>query len=389
MPLDQINASNFSKLEVAWRFSTSNLGPRPEFNLQGTPLMITGTLYATGGGGNRRAIVAIDAKTGELLWKHGIDEGERADAAPRKLSGRGLAYWTDGRGDERIIYVTIGYRLVSLNARTGQPIPSFGKDGIVDLKVGVMTHASGKPEQIDLEKGEIGLHCDADDRRRHRDRRLGVLGRAQLSEQVEYARPGARLRRPQRQAAVEVRSVPEARRARLRHVGERLARVTSATWACGRRSPPTRKPAWSICPSSSRRRTSTAAIGPATNLFGETLVAVDLKTGLRKWHFQFTHHPIWDLDIPSAPILARHRRRRQADQGGGGADQAKHPLRVRSHHRRAGVADRREAGAAEHRAGREDVADAAVPDQAAGVRAQLSREGRHHRLHAGAARRRR
>ena len=120
MPFDQINASNFSKLEVAWRFSTNNLGPRPEFNLQGTPLMIGGKLYATGGGGNRRAIVAIDAKTGELLWKHGVDEGARADEAPRKLSGRGLSYWTDGRGDERILYVTIGYRLVSLNAKTGQ-----------------------------------------------------------------------------------------------------------------------------------------------------------------------------------------------------------------------------------------------------------------------------
>jgi quinoprotein glucose dehydrogenase len=63
MPLDQIDASNFSKLELAWRFSTNNLGPRPEFVLQGTPLMIGRTLYATGGGGNRRAIVAIDAKT--------------------------------------------------------------------------------------------------------------------------------------------------------------------------------------------------------------------------------------------------------------------------------------------------------------------------------------
>jgi quinoprotein glucose dehydrogenase len=102
-------------------------------------------------------VVAIDARTGELLWKHGIDEGARADAAPRKLSGRGLSYWTDGRGDARILYVTIGYRLVALDAKTGQPIPSFGSDknGIVDLKVGVMTHASGKPVQIDLEKGEI------------------------------------------------------------------------------------------------------------------------------------------------------------------------------------------------------------------------------------------
>ena len=130
-----------------------NLGPRPEFNLQGTPLVINGTLYATGGGGNRRAIVALDAATGELLWKHGLDEGARADAAPRRQSGRGLSYWTDGKGDERILYVTIGYRLVALNAKTGMPISSFGKEGIVDLKVGVMTHATGKPEQIDLETG--------------------------------------------------------------------------------------------------------------------------------------------------------------------------------------------------------------------------------------------
>jgi glucose dehydrogenase len=103
LPLDQITAANSNRLEVAWRFSTANLGPRPEFNLQGTPLVVGGTLYATGGGGNRRSIVALDARTGELVWKHGIDEGARADAAPRKQSGRGLSYWTDGRGDERII----------------------------------------------------------------------------------------------------------------------------------------------------------------------------------------------------------------------------------------------------------------------------------------------
>src|SRR5438132_868405 len=75
-PLDQINASNFSKLEVAWRFKPDNLGPRPEYNLEGTPLMINGVLYTTAG--TRRAVVALDAKTGELLWTHRIDEGRRA-----------------------------------------------------------------------------------------------------------------------------------------------------------------------------------------------------------------------------------------------------------------------------------------------------------------------
>src|SRR5260221_4633243 len=85
-----------------------------------------------------------------------MDGGLRAASAPRQLSGRGLSYWTDGRGDDRIVFVTIGYRLVSLNAKTGQPIAGFGKDGIVDLKEGVII--GGKGQQIDLDRGEIGLH---------------------------------------------------------------------------------------------------------------------------------------------------------------------------------------------------------------------------------------
>ena len=125
-PLDQINASNFDKLEVAWRFKTDNLGPRPEFQYEGTPLMVKGVLYATAG--SRRAVVALDAATGELLWVHSEREGARASASPRQLSGRGLSYWTDGK-EERILYVTVGYRLVALDAKTGNRYPTFGKDG--------------------------------------------------------------------------------------------------------------------------------------------------------------------------------------------------------------------------------------------------------------------
>ncbi len=152
-PLDQINASNFNKLEVAWRFKTDSLGPRPEYKLEGTPLMVKGVVYATAG--TRRSVVALDAKTGELIWAHSLREGQRAAIAPRQLSGRGLAYWTDTRGDDRVLYVTTGYRLVSLNAHTGAIITSFGKDGIVDLKEGVVY---GTGQQIDLENGEIGIH---------------------------------------------------------------------------------------------------------------------------------------------------------------------------------------------------------------------------------------
>src|SRR5438093_576677 len=147
-PLDQINASNFSKLEVAWRFKTDNLGPRPEFQFESTPLMANGVVYSTAG--TRRSVIALDAATGELLWVHGEREGPRGAAAPRQLSGRGLAYWTDGR-EERILYVTPGYRLIGLNAKTGVPVPGFGNNGAVDLKL-------DDDQEIDLITGEVGLH---------------------------------------------------------------------------------------------------------------------------------------------------------------------------------------------------------------------------------------
>ena len=74
-PLDQINAGNFNKLEVAWRFRTDSLGPRPRINLQVTPLMANGMMYLTAG--TRRAVVALDAATGEMLWMHSLNEGTR------------------------------------------------------------------------------------------------------------------------------------------------------------------------------------------------------------------------------------------------------------------------------------------------------------------------
>src|SRR5438552_3869585 len=148
-PLDQISAENFNKLEVAWRFKTDSLGSRPEYKLEGTPLMVHGVLYATGG--TRRSVVALDAATGELLWVHGEREGHRGSAAPRQLSGRGLAYWTDGK-EERILYYTPGYRLIALDAQTGVRVRTFGQDGIVDLKLD-----DDQEIRPDLDTGEIGI----------------------------------------------------------------------------------------------------------------------------------------------------------------------------------------------------------------------------------------
>src|SRR5918993_468826 len=111
-PLDQINPTTFNQLEVAFRFRTESFGPRPEFNFQTTPLMVGGVLYLTAG--SRRAAVALDAATGELLWMHSLNEGKRGEAAPRQLSGRGLAYWSDSK-EERILYVTPGYQMIALD----------------------------------------------------------------------------------------------------------------------------------------------------------------------------------------------------------------------------------------------------------------------------------
>ena len=125
-PLDQISATNFSELELAWRLNTDSFGPRPESLLQTTPLMVNGVLYATVG--TRRAAVALDAATGELLWMHRVDEGERGETAPRRLSGRGLTYFDDG-GSGMVLYVTPGYQLIALDASNGRPREDFGKDG--------------------------------------------------------------------------------------------------------------------------------------------------------------------------------------------------------------------------------------------------------------------
>ena len=338
-PLRQINASNFSKMEVAWRFKTDNLGPRPETKLEGTPLAIRGTLYATAG--TRRAVVALDGRTGEQKWMYAMDEGERATRwAPRQLSGRGLSYWTDGKGDERIIYVTTGYRLVALNAKTGQPVPTFGTNGVVDLKVGIMIGKDGKQVQVDLEKGEIGLHSTPRSRRRRRDRRLVDVRRSRLSLRTNV-KGQAR--------AFDVRT------------GKLLWRFEAMpgpgepgheTWENGSWAWTGNTGVWTqitvdpeaglvYLPVETPTIDEYGGNRPGDNLYAESLVAVDLKTGVSKWHFQFVHHPLWDHDMSSAPLLMDVDDRRQAAQGRRGAVEAGLAVRVRSHHRPADLADRR------------------------------------------------
>ena len=129
-PLDQINRDNIKNMRVAWVWKSDSLMPNPLNGSETTPIMVNGVLYFSMD--QRRYVIAVDAGTGETLWLYRPSEGERFTQAPRKVH-RGVSYWTDGRGDERIVFVTPGFQLIALNAKTGSPVPSFGNAGIVDL----------------------------------------------------------------------------------------------------------------------------------------------------------------------------------------------------------------------------------------------------------------
>jgi quinoprotein glucose dehydrogenase len=291
-PLDQISADNFSKLQVAWRYRTESLGPRPEFNLEATPLMAKGVVYSTAG--TRRAVVALDAATGEQIWMHSEREGARGAAAPRQLSGRGLAYWTDGR-EERILYVTPGYRLIALNAKTGVPVASFGKDGVLDLKL-------DDDQEIDLVTGEVGLHSTplvAGD--------TVIIGAAHRSGAVPKSKTNVK-------GYVRGFDVRTGKRLWIFHTIPKPGEFGYNTWEKDSAEYTGNTGAWGQISVDEQLGMAYLPVElptgdyygghrPGNNLFGESVVAVDLKTGQRKWHYQLVHHGIWDMDIPCAPML--------------------------------------------------------------------------------------
>jgi len=293
-PLDQITKENFNKLEVAWRFKTDALGPRPEFNFQGTPLMVDGVVYSTAG--TRRAVVALDAGTGEMLWMHSEHEGKRGEAAPRQLSGRGLSYWPGTATEKpRIVYVTPGYQMVALDAKTGLPAAGFGRNGIVDLK-------EEDDQPIDLEKGEMGLHATP------------VIAKDVIVVGAAHLPGGAPKSRIHEKGFIRGYDARTGKRLWIFHTIPLAGEFGNNTWEKDSWSYTGNAGVWAQMTVDEETNTVFLPVElptgdyygghrPGQNLFGESLVALDLKTGQRKWHFQLVHHGIWDMDIPCAPIL--------------------------------------------------------------------------------------
>lgn len=292
-PLDQINADNVDDLQIAFEFDTRHFGSQQEFTATFTPLEVDGILYTTIGA--QRDVVALDATTGQQLWQWRAQEGERFDNAPRKGSGRGLAIWRDG-DEARILVITPGFYLVSLDAKTGLPDPEFGDNGRIDMQQGLRLGIG----RDDLDIGSSMPPFVMND--------VVVVGPAMAVSM----RPPSASNVKGDVRAYDVRTgehlwtfktIPEPGEFGYDTWSAEGAQITgnAGVWA-----PMSGDPELGMVylPVESATGDRFGGDRPGNNLFSTSLVAVDVNTGERQWHYQIIHHDIWDWDNPAAPILA-------------------------------------------------------------------------------------
>jgi glucose dehydrogenase len=292
--LAQIHGGNVDQLQVVWRWKMDNFGPVPEARSQTVPLMIDGVLYATAG--MNRDVVAIEAATGQTLWMYRNDEGERAERAPRRNSGRGVAYWEDEAGRGRVITITPGYHLVALDAQTGRPVPEFGTNGVVDLMRGLRI-----PPGVD----PVGM--------------IGNSSPPVVANGVIVVGPAFLTGfRPPSMANVkgDVRGfdVRDGRELWRFNTIPADGEPGSETWEDGSSAYTGNVGVWP--PFSADEELGLVYLpveAPTSDLYGghrlgdnlysSSIVALHTRSGELAWYHQIIHHDIWDYDMPSAPIL--------------------------------------------------------------------------------------
>tara|TARA_Y100000814_G_scaffold80233_1_gene52623 strand:+ start:80 stop:2017 length:1938 start_codon:yes stop_codon:yes gene_type:complete len=293
-PLDEITAENVNDLEIAWRWSTQGFGPGTDFVNPSTPLEVDGVLYANVG--TTRNVVALDATSGQVLWMFRYDEGTRFDEAPRKGAGRGVAYYDNGE-KSRIFDISPGYQLVSLDPETGIPDPSFGEDGVVDLYVGVRNGDDPRYPYPDI--GISAPPFIMND--------VIVVGAAHRTG----GRPRSKLNTKGDIRGFDVHTgellwtfhtIPERGEYGYESwISGNDITGNSGVWAAISGDP---ELGHVYLPVEDPTGDYYGGDRHGDNLFSSGLVAVDVKTGERQWHYQFIHHDIWDWDIPSPPIIA-------------------------------------------------------------------------------------
>jgi quinoprotein glucose dehydrogenase len=290
-PLDQINASNVKDLQIAWQWRAENFGRLPDHNWEVTPLMVGGVLYFTAG--TRRDAVAVDAASGETLWMYRLDEGARGNLVAR-TNNRGLAYWTDGKGDARILLISPGYQLVELDAKTGHIIPGFGNNGIIDLTQG-LDRAVVKPGYIGASSPAIVVNDTV------------VVGASLLAGQAPPSKE----------------NVPGYIRGFDVHTGKKLwtfhtiaqpGEPGNETWDNESWKYTGNTGAWAplsadeelgyvYLPVEMPTGDFYGGTRTGNNLYSDSLVCLEARTGKMVWYYQLVHHDIWDWDIATAPLL--------------------------------------------------------------------------------------
>ena len=334
-PLDQINADNFSTLQMAWQWNAGTFGADEYYRT--TPLYANGRLFTVAT--TRRSVMAIDPETGETLWMYRLDEGIRWQKAPRQFAGRGPSYWTNGT-EERVIVVTPGYHMVSLDAKTGRPDPSFGRNGVVDLQDGLgyalvplAVDDSGSlviSDAAPARKAKPGETWDA-------ARKIGADGTVGIDPangQIGASSPAIIVgdmiivgnSSIHGYYPIRVRNIPGFIRGFDLRTGRQVWKFNlvpqpgefgADTWERGSKIGTEgvgKVDAWATYSADPELGLVYIPVGmplmdeygghrPGHNLYGNSLLALDVKTGTRKWHFQMVHHDIWDYDTPMAPNL--------------------------------------------------------------------------------------
>ena len=336
--LDQINATNFNSLQVAWRWNAAVDGPDEYYRT--TPLFANGRLFTVAT--THRYAYAIDPTTGTTTWTWKLEEGIRWQKAPRQFAGRGLAYWTDGRGNERIVVVTPGYHMGILDAKTGKGDPNVGpkKDGVIDLQEGLDlpivplavddnlpfevsdTRPARKAKPGETWNKETGTGAD------------GTVGIDPAYGQVAASCPAIIIgdvvvvgsSHIHGYYPTRVRNLPGWIRGFDIKTGKQLWKFNlvpqpgefgAETWKNGSKigtegvgkndawAPYTADPDLGLVyiPVGMPLSDEYGGHRPGDNLYGNSIVALDVKSGKRKWHFQMVHHDIWDYDTPMAPNL--------------------------------------------------------------------------------------
>ena len=328
-PLDQINASNFGSLKTVWRAKSpdgflsitlpdgsewsadsktifdelNRIDPKrwrdgqPPFvqNYKATPLMVNGTLYV-----NTPSSVgaAYDARTGALKWVYNPKSYESGTTTlTLRWNQRGVAYWTDGK-DERIYWGTGDGYLIAVDAKTGKPVPGFGTNGKVDLMEGLPRAKRGTRDYLNaltysVQSPPIVV-------------RDVVITPAAISSLIKT----------KEQIPGWIRAF-DVRTGKVRWTFQTVppkGEFGSETWSDGSNDYAGKVTVWTMMsadeelghvylPTNTTAPDFYGAHRLGNNLFAESIVALDIATGKRVWHFQTVHHGLWDYDNPAAPNL--------------------------------------------------------------------------------------